>query len=135
MIGRVFLAPFDVILPFGSCILIDKASDDFLGFVELVETVLEDSGAFEVLHESTFVCQFLILVQELLKKSANTRMIGKHHSADLVRRLDVGTTLRQGNLDGSGTPGGEVGKLSLAYTLQRLVNLRGINLALYDVKD
>ena len=62
-------------------------------------------------------------------------MIGEHHAANFVLRSYVGAFLREGHLDRGGPPRDEVSKLALTDPLQRLVDLRWVDVALDDVQN
>ena len=62
-------------------------------------------------------------------------MIGKHHAADFVLCGYIGAFLGEGHLDRGGSPRDEVCKLALTDPLQRLVNLRWVDVALNNVQD
>ena len=62
-------------------------------------------------------------------------MIGEHHAANFVLRGYVGAFLGEGHLDRGGPPRDEVSKLALTDPLQRLVDLRWVDVALDDVQN
>ena len=133
-IWAIFLAPLDIIRLFRCRIFFDETANYLLGIRKLVKIVLKYFSLFELLHEGASLGQLLILIKELLEQATDARMIRKHHSRHLVRRLDVRTALRQGHLDAGRAPWDEVGQLSLSDSLQRLMHLRWIDFALNDVE-
>ena len=87
-----------------------------------------------MLHVGLARFQLVELRSELCEDVSDARVIREHHAADLVRSGDVRALLREGDLNGGRTPWDEVGKFTLSNPLQGLVHLRGVNVALDDVK-
>ena len=129
------LSPLDVGGVLGCSILVDERLDHGVGIIEFSEAVLEQARFFEVLHVGLSRFQLVELRSELREDVSDARVIREHHAADLVRSGDVGTLLREGDLNGGRTPWDEVGKFALSDPLQGLVHLRGVDVALDDVEN
>jgi len=117
----------------GRRVLVNKAPHDLFSVIKLVKTVSEESRFLEVLDVRLSTLEFVELNAQSVEDASNTGVVGEHHTTHLVRRCHVRTLLRQGYLNRGGTPGYEVGELPLTDALQRLVNLRGIDVSLNDV--
>lgn len=61
-------------------------------------------------------------------------IVGHHQTAYFVRSLDVRTLFAECDLDRGGSPVDEICKFLLPDSLERFMDLSGINLTLYDVE-
>ena len=62
-------------------------------------------------------------------------MVGEHEAGDTMWARHVGGPPAERHLDRGGAPGNEGAELALADSLERLVHLRRVHLALDDVED
>mmetsp|Transcript_32901 Transcript_32901/g.40684 ORF Transcript_32901/g.40684 Transcript_32901/m.40684 type:complete len:203 (+) Transcript_32901:33-641(+) len=131
----VLLAPLDVAGVLCSCILFDQTAHDFLGVVELVETVPEERCLREVLYVGLSTLKLVKLDAQRVEDAPHTRVVRQHHAAHLVRRRHVRALLCQGNLDRGGAPRDEVCQLALTDALQGLVDLGRVHIALDNVQN
>lgn len=118
-----------------SGVLVHQALDDFLGIVELVETVPEQSRLLEVLDVRLSALQFVKLHSQRVEDTAHARVVCQHHTADFVLSGDIRTFLGESHLNGCGAPRDEVRQLSLSDSLKRFMHLRRVNVALNNVQD
>ena len=131
----ILLTPLDVGRILGRCVLFDQTAHDFFGVVELLQTILEEGRLFKVLHVGLPTLELVELHAQCVEYLSHARVIRQHHSAHLVLGRHVWALLGQRNLDGSGSPRNEVCQFALSDSLQRLVHLCRVYLALDDVQD
>ena len=62
-------------------------------------------------------------------------IVSHHESTDFMGSFDIWTFFTEGYLDGCRSPIDEVSQFLFSHSLQRFVNLRGINLSLDNIKN
>ena len=79
--------------------------------------------------------QLIKLDPECVEDASHARVIGEHHTTNFVLRGYIGAFLGEGHLDRGGPPRDEIRKLALADPLQRLVDLRWVDVTLDDIQN
>jgi hypothetical protein len=79
--------------------------------------------------------KFVELDAKCVEDSPDTRVIGQHHATDFVWSRYIRTLVGECHLNRGRTPWNEISQFTLTDSLQRLVNLSWVNLALNDVQN
>ena len=131
------MAPLYVLSGLCGFVLLDESLNDFLRAVEFVLAVclllLEELGFFEMLRVGVPAVQLLELAVEHVEDVADRGVVCKHHTADFLLRLDVRALLGEGYLQRSRSPWNELSQFALTDSLQGLMHLCWVHIALNDV--
>lgn len=114
----------------GGLVFLHQAINGIPSHIQLSQIILEHRLTSELIEEGVTLLQLIVLGQSTIEECTDARIIAHHQAGDLVGRLHVGWTARESDLNAGRAPGYELGELTLSYTLQWLVHLCGIHLAL-----